>query len=500
VFLADAVNNRVVEVTTGSGRKVLPFSGLASPQGIAVDRFGNVFVADTNNNRVVLLGSGSGSQAVLPLQGLRRPYGVAVDGLGNVFVADTFNNRVVELPKDRKEVVVPIVGLVLPYGVAVDAGGDVFVADSANGRVVVVARDGTQATVGFKNLVFPLAVAVDAAGDVFVTDTYSSRVIELPQGGAQATLGFHGLNRPRRIAVDGPGDVFAVETDDNQVLKLPVNEATFVYPTNGQVGADGTQPFVWSPIPGAQAYDLVIGTTPRGSDLFNSGVLPASQSSISVPPLPFGQTLYATILTEISGAFSSFQGISFSVAPLGASFTYPKDGDTDVDTTKLFTWTKVQGAQGYFVAIGTTPNGSDVLNSGILPASQQSLDVGALPTGKTLYARVLTEANGVLSPAQGITITAALGQAVFTYPLNGQTAVDATRPFTWSTVPHAEGYILAIGTTVFGTDILDSPAMPPTQSSLKVPTLVSGRTLYATLLTKVNGVFSRSTSVGFTVR
>ncbi|MDQ1400278.1 MAG: non-specific serine/threonine protein kinase, partial [Acidimicrobiaceae bacterium] len=134
-----------------------------------------------------------------------------------------------------------------------------------------------------------------------------------------------------------------------------------------------------------------------------------------------------------------------------------------------------------------------------LPVNEATFVYPTLPTGKTLYARVLTEANGVLSPAQGITITAALGQAVFTYPVNGQTAVDATRPITWSTVPHAEGYILAIGTTVYGTDILDSPTMPPTQSSLKVPTLVSGRTLYATLLTKVNGVFSRSTSVGFTV-
>jgi hypothetical protein len=126
--------------------------------------------------------------------------------------------------------------------------------------------------------------------------------------------------------------------------------------------------------------------------------------------------------------------------------------------------------------------------------------VGALPTGTTLYVRVLTEANAVVSPPQNITITAAPGEATFTFPLNGQTGVDATKPFTWATIPQSEGYILAIGTTLYGTDILNSPAMPASQSSLKVPTLVSGRTLYATLLTKVNGVYSRSVSVGFTVR
>jgi hypothetical protein len=417
-----------------------------------------------------------------------------------VYVADTYDNRVVELPKGKGQVVVPLPGVVLPFGVAVDAAGDLFVADSANGRVLELATSGVRGTVAFKGLVFPLAVAVDAAGDVFVADTYSSRVIELPEGAAQVTLGFEGLTRPKRMAVDGPGDVFVVEPDDNQVLELPVNEATFVFPTNGQVGVDGTLPFVWSAVASAQAYDLVIGTTPRASDLFNSGVLPVSQTSIKVPPLPFGQTLYGTILTEIGGNFSAFQGISFSVAPLGATFSYPMDGDTNVDTTKLFTWTKVAGAQGYTVNIGTTPTGTDVLDSGVLPATQQSLDVGALPTGKTLYARVQTEANGIFSPPRSITITVAPGEATFTYPLNGQTGVDPIKAFTWVTVPQSEGYLLTIGTTLYGTDIVNSKSIPANQSSYKIPALPSGQTLYATLLTKVNGVYSRSASIGFTVR
>jgi len=66
-------------------QQTLPFSGLSSPYGVAVDQSGDVFVADSENNRVLELPAGVSS-------------GVGVDLRGDVFVVDQNNDRVVELP------------------------------------------------------------------------------------------------------------------------------------------------------------------------------------------------------------------------------------------------------------------------------------------------------------------------------------------------------------------------------------------------------------------
>jgi hypothetical protein len=89
-------------------------------------------------------------------------------------------------------------------------------------------------------------------------------------------------------------------------------KALFTYPTNGQQNVDTTKPFTWSTVSGAQGYYLFVGTTPGGYDLVNSGPLPATQSSYSVPALPTGQTLYARIYTEINGNYNSYEDITFT--------------------------------------------------------------------------------------------------------------------------------------------------------------------------------------------
>ena len=56
----------------GPTQTVLPFTGLSSPQGVAVDTAGSVYVVDYRNNRVVKLAAGSTTQDVLPFTGLNE--------------------------------------------------------------------------------------------------------------------------------------------------------------------------------------------------------------------------------------------------------------------------------------------------------------------------------------------------------------------------------------------------------------------------------------------
>jgi serine/threonine-protein kinase len=79
----------------------LPFTGLKSPNGVAVDTGCNVFVTDgldKDHSRVLILPAGTNMQVELPFTGLNRPTAVAVDADDNVYVTDSGNNRVLELP------------------------------------------------------------------------------------------------------------------------------------------------------------------------------------------------------------------------------------------------------------------------------------------------------------------------------------------------------------------------------------------------------------------
>jgi trimeric autotransporter adhesin len=84
-------------------------SALSAPRAVAVDASGNVYIADANTERIRRVGAadglistvgGSGAVGLLGdgalavLGGLNSPQGVAVDAAGNIYVADTNDDRI----------------------------------------------------------------------------------------------------------------------------------------------------------------------------------------------------------------------------------------------------------------------------------------------------------------------------------------------------------------------------------------------------------------------
>jgi hypothetical protein len=319
------------------------------------------------------------------------------------------------------------------------------------------------------------------------TCTIAATFTPAAAGTRTATLTFtdNAPGSPHTLALTGEGSAPAVG-------------ATLTYPLDGQTAVDTTRSFTWAPIAAAQGYILAVGTTQYGTDLVNSGILPASQTAFNVPALPTGRTLYAALLTKTNGGWTLFQAITFTAAPGFATLTYPVDGQNAVDTTRSFTWAPIAPAQGYILAVGTTQYGTDLVNSGILPASQTAFNVPALPTGRTLYAALLTKTNGGWTRFQAITFTAAPGLATFTNPLNGQTNIARSPVLSWSTIAQGQGYVVGVGTTRYGSDVVNSGVLPATQSSLSGVSLPAGKTLYATLFTKTNGGWTRYQDITFT--
>jgi DNA-binding beta-propeller fold protein YncE len=173
-----------VKLAAGSNtQSVLPFSALGTPNGVAVDTAGSVYVVDSTHERVLKLAAGSTTQSVLPSFGTWvHPSDIAVDTAGNVYVSASVcpgkscRSYVVRLaPGSNAWTELPSLGREQHY-VAVDPAGNVYVI-KVGGGVLKLAPGSTSWTEvpGGHRFVDPLGIAADGRGNVYVTDHTGSR-------------------------------------------------------------------------------------------------------------------------------------------------------------------------------------------------------------------------------------------------------------------------------------------------------------------------------------
>ncbi|HMD71110.1 MAG TPA: carboxypeptidase regulatory-like domain-containing protein [Bryobacteraceae bacterium] len=169
------VSNGTINTIAGNGSAgyqgdggVATAAELASPNAVAVDSSGNLYIADTGNNRVRLVSGGvittvagngtygfTGSNGNATSATLGAPAGVIADSSGNLYITDAY--RVLKLTKGK---IASIAGLAGPQGVAVDAAGNVYVANPSAHRVYVLTPSGTTCAVA----VAPTSLQSSASG------------------------------------------------------------------------------------------------------------------------------------------------------------------------------------------------------------------------------------------------------------------------------------------------------------------------------------------------
>jgi sugar lactone lactonase YvrE len=215
-----------------------------NPSGVAVDRFGNIYVADTGNHCirriaangdcVVFAGSGNAGSAngVGTAASFKAPEGVAVDAAGNVYVADTGNHWIRKITPAGAVITLAGFGSTgsftdgiisgarfnSPAGIAIDATGNLFIADSGNNRIRKISPAGEVSTfAGPTGYSAPKGVAVDGEGRVCVADTGNNRVVRFTATDPQITTGFNG---PTGVAIDAAGLIHVADRGAHRIARI----------------------------------------------------------------------------------------------------------------------------------------------------------------------------------------------------------------------------------------------------------------------------------------
>lgn len=243
VYVADHSNHRVRMIsslgiiTTVAGTGASGYNGddiaataaqLNEPRGVAVDKFGHLFIADQANNRVrqvtlstgiisTIAGSGvqgfSGDSGPATAAMLNGPYAMAADTFHNLYICDVDNQRIRKI--NWAGVITTVAGtgvgsynsdgipataaqLNEPIGIAINAGGELFIADAWNERIRKVSLDGTISTyagigtagMGLDSVAatacafyYPYGIAVNQAGNIYICDQGNQRIRRTYQAG-----------------------------------------------------------------------------------------------------------------------------------------------------------------------------------------------------------------------------------------------------------------------------------------------------------------------------
>jgi len=302
VFFADPHSNRVYEVTVGgtlvvyAGTGGAGYSGdtglatvaqLNSPNGVAVDANGNVYIADSGNNVIrevnpltgiinTVAGTGAtgdtGDGAAAINATLNNPSGVAVDSTGDIFIADSGNNVVRE-----------VVG---------GAGGNIQrVAGSASGTAGAGGDTGP-ATSAFLNN--PLSVALDSNGNIYIADHNNNKVREvLEPGGTIVT--FAGTGVAGVSATNPP--ILATTAELNGPSSVAVFTANNI---NNVYIADTNNNIIWEVLAASGKIQIAAGNGTRG-DTNNGGT--ATQAELSMPRGVFVDTTGNIFISDTGNSF-----------------------------------------------------------------------------------------------------------------------------------------------------------------------------------------------------
>jgi sugar lactone lactonase YvrE len=255
VYTMDTHAGHFLEYIQGTGSATLPGGLPTTANQLALDQLGDIFAVGSGTSSITELAvsgppTSAGTPATFtstslsysPISGTASPQAVAVDTVGDLYVADkqssAANTAIYRLALGSGAVLAQTTvatGFTNPVSLAVDASGNVYVADQGTSSVykltpgLVGGIPGYNQTTAISS-VTPLAIAVDPAGNLYVQDALSMSVIEVPVTGPSTTV-LTGLGNPSGLAVDGKGNVYSADSNSSSVIQVVRDAVSYNFGT-----------------------------------------------------------------------------------------------------------------------------------------------------------------------------------------------------------------------------------------------------------------------------
>jgi uncharacterized protein (TIGR03437 family) len=436
LYIADGLNSRVRKVSNGviitvAGNVTPGFSGdngpaagaqLASPQGVAVDSAGNLYVSDSDNQRIrrvsnwvitTVAGSGTsgfgGDGGPAASAQLLLPSGVAVDSAGNLYIADSGNDRIRQLVPSSASTVGCVysinqstqafgaAGGSSSVGVLTSAAACPWLAGSYMDWITVTPSGVASGTALMTYTVSPNPDSASRAGAVWI----AGQSLTVSQSGVVCSLGA----APRSVSVAASGLTganLAVTSDAPDCQWTAVANVSWILVSGGNTGA------------GSGTVSYTVGVNTGG---LRTGTITVAGQKVYVNQAASGAPVSSLASLNVGGIVNAASD-SPTIAPGSFVSVY---GQNLADTTTDWVSAIVNGM------LPTSLGGVQVLVNG-----QNAFTSYVQPT----QVNVLTPPDSAVGPVEVDVITnhgtvvgtgnmAGVSPALFTYALQGRFYADA---------------------------------------------------------------------------
>jgi len=275
-------------ITTVAGDNTFGFTGngspaisgeLSTPEGVAIDSSGNLYISDFYNavvRKVTALtgaisdfagtgtGGYSGDGGAATSAQLSGPMGLAFDTHGNLYIADAANNVVREVT--TAGIISTVAGngtsgytgnggaatsaeLNFPQSVVLDSSSNIYISDSANnvirkvtassGTITLYAGGGSGCSsypcTATSAKLYSEGIGLDSSGNLYIADVKSESILKVTTSGSlspvagNGTAGYSGnggpatsasLNYPFDVKVDSGGNLYVADFGNNVIRKV----------------------------------------------------------------------------------------------------------------------------------------------------------------------------------------------------------------------------------------------------------------------------------------
>jgi len=494
---------------TDSGDGGLALNAGISPQALAFDRAGNLYIS-SNNSRVrkvtmftgiitTVAGngdsgySGDGGSAI---NAEIAPQGLALDATGNLYLSES---GVVRMVSPTTGVILPVVGngygshsgdggsaaiagIVGSAGIAFDTAGDLYIADAGLPSIRKVAPPSQTATPAIS----VASGTYTGIQTVAITDSTAGAVIYFTTDGSTPTTSSTVYSGP--IIVSSTETIEAIAQASNHsssavasavyIINLPA-AATPTFSVTPGTYASGQTVTVSDATNGAVIYYTTNGATPTGSSTLYSGPITISST----------ETIKA-IATASGYSFSAVATVAYTIMTTPSVTVTP--AASSITTAQTLTVTvMVSGGIGNPATTGSVTLTSGTYTSGVATLSSGSATVsipaGSLAVGtNTLTVTYSGDTNyNATTGTASVTVTTAVNPS---FAVTGKavtvTAGSTTANTSIITVTPTGGFT---GSVVLTASITSSPSGaqdPPTVSfGSTTPISISGTTAGTATLT-----------------